>query len=82
MTLEEAQARIIELEGELATVTTERDSLSQNNEKLSRDLENARTVNGRLLARVAQQDAPEDQDKDDEPEIPTCEEFAKTINII
>jgi chromosome segregation ATPase len=84
MTLEQAQERIIELEGQLAELTTERDSLSQNNESLTRDLENARTVNSRLLARVAQQSTPEDEDGDDpdEPEVPTCEEFAATINII
>lgn len=84
MTLEQAQERIIELEAQLSELTTERDSLSQNNESLTRDLENARTVNSRLLARVAQQSTSEDEDGDetDEPEIPSVEEFAASLNII
>ena len=81
MTLEEAQERILALEAQLTETQTERDSLSQNNETLSRDLEKARAFNQKLFERISQQNAQQDDDPDPEPEAPTCEAFAKTIKL-
>lgn len=80
MTIEEAQERILELETELATRTTERDTLSQNNESLARDLESARTLNQKLFERVTRQEAKQDED-DEGTDVPTCEDFAKNLSI-
>lgn len=84
MTLEEAQARIIELEEQLEERTTERDTLSQNNTQLSADLERVRTLNQRYFEKLsAQHPTGGDDHKDDETEdAPTCEEFAKKLSII
>lgn len=79
MTIEQAQERILALESELETVRTERDTLSQNNVTLSQDLERARTLNQRLFERVTN-DKPDDTDPEPD-DVPTCEEFAKTITI-
>ena len=80
MTLEEAQDRILELEGQLETVTTERDKLSSDNTELAKNLENARTLNQKLFDRVAVAKS-EGASTEDEDDVPTCEEFAKTIHI-
>lgn len=80
MTLEEAQERILELEGQLETVTTERDKLSSDNIELGKNLENARTLNQKLFDRLPVHSTTE-ASTDDEDDAPTCEEFAKTINI-
>lgn len=80
MTLEEAQERILELEGQLETVRTERDTLSQNNNELTKNLEAARTLNQKLFDRVKVTEASE-ASAEEEDDVPTCEEFAKTIII-
>lgn len=78
MTIEQAQERILELEGQITELTNERDSLSQNNENLNRDLEAARTLNQRLFERVTtQESSPEEE----EETVLTCEEFAKTLHL-
>lgn len=81
MTLEQAQERILELEGNVTELTNERDSLLQNNEVLKNNLENARVLNQKLFERVSNS-AQTSEDDEDEPDVPTCEDFAKTINII
>lgn len=78
MTLEEAQARIVELTDENETLKTEKQTLSENNETLSKDLKNARDLNQKLMLRVTH-DEPND-DGNDAP-VPTCEDFAKTLKI-
>ena len=80
MTLEEAQERILELEGQLETVTTERDKLSEDNKDLTSNLEKARTLNQKLFDRVSVQ-STEEASTDDEDDAPTCEELAKSIII-
>ena len=80
MTLEEAQERILDLEGQVETLTTERDKLSSDNTELAKNLENARTLNQKLFDRV-RADTSTEASTDDEDDAPTCEEFAKTINI-
>ncbi len=82
-TLESAQARILELEEQVSVLTTERDSLSQNNSELSATCENLRTENQKYFNKLIAQYDRGDCDKDDDTEetAPTCEEFAKTLNI-
>lgn len=81
MTLEEAQNRILELEGQLAEVTNERDTLSQNNNALTTDLENARALNQKLFERVSVAEV-EDEPEEEPETAPSCEEFAKTLKIL
>ena len=79
MTLEEAQARILELTEENQTLTAERDSLSQNNETLKNEAEELRKMNQMYFNKLIAQHKPEPEP---EPEhIPTCEEFAANLNI-
>lgn len=82
-TLEEAQARILELEDTVADLTTERDTLSQDNENLKNDVDRYRTLSQKYFDRlVVQEDSLKNADGEEEEEdVPTCEEFAKSINI-
>ena len=81
MTLEQAQERILELESQLETVTTERDTLSQNNSELSTNLENARALNQKLFERVEAQHTDGSAHDGEEDDVPSCEDFAQTINL-
>ena len=81
MTIEEAQERILELESQLETVTTERDTLSQNNSELSTNLEKARELNQKLFERVNAQHTDESAQDGEEDDVQTCEDFAKSINL-
>ena len=80
MTLEEAQAEIIRLQEANTELTNERDTLSQNNENLSREIEQVRTLNQQYFNKLTAQYSEPVVEKDDE-ETPTCEEFAKTLKI-
>lgn len=80
-TLEEAQARILELEEELAERTNERDTLSQHKEQLTQELNQSRTLNQRYFEKLSAQYSPPDDNPGQDEEPPTCEEFALTINI-
>lgn len=80
MTLEEAQARIIELTEENQTLTAERDSLSQDNENLRNESEELRKLNQTYFNKLIAQDKPKEEEEEEEP-IPTCEEFAASLNI-
>lgn len=82
MTLEEAQAQILEQQERITALENERDTLSQNNATLTADLERVRTLNQQYFNKLTafyspQQDKPNNED----PEVQTCEEFAKTLNI-
>ena len=81
MTIEEAQERILALEAENESLRTENGTLSQNNESVRADLEKARELNQKLFERVSAQSSDPDGGQDDEPDVPTCVEFAKTIII-
>lgn len=81
MTLEEAQAEIIRLTDELTERTNERDTLSQNNETLTAELNEVRTLNQQYFNRLIQQQNPAEDKNDDDKEVPSCEDFAKTLNI-
>lgn len=80
-TLEDAQAEIIRLNEELTRTTTERDALQTTNNTLTQQNENLHKLNQSYFNKLSAQYLPEDEDKDDEPDVPTCEEFAKTLKI-
>lgn len=79
-TLESAQERILELEGKLADVETERDTLSENNKKLTEETENLRTLNQKYFNKLIAQETPE-KEKEEERDVPTCEDFALSLNL-
>lgn len=82
MTLEEAQAEIVRLNEELTERTNERDTLSQNNATLTEDNERLRKLNQNYFNKLsAQFDASKDKNNDEDKEVQSCEEFAKTITI-
>lgn len=82
-TIEEARAEIIRLQEANAQLTTERDTLSQNNVTLTGELETVKKLNQQYFNKLSQQYFPtEDKKDDDEKEVPSCEDFAKTLHII
>lgn len=82
MTLEEAQAEIVRLNDELTERTNERDTLSENNKTLTEDNERLRKLNQNYFNKLsAQFPAKEDKNNDEDKEVQSCEEFAKTITI-
>ena len=82
MTLEEAQAEIVRLQEENTEIRNERDTLSQNNATLSADLEKVRTLNQQYFNKLtAQYSEPAGKTDGEDPEAPTCEEFAKTLKV-
>lgn len=81
MTLEEAQAEILRLKEELATVTTERDNYSAKVSEQANELEKVRELNQKYFLKLSAQYAPTPDPDDEEPDAPTCEDFAKTLTI-
>lgn len=82
-TLEEAQAEIIRLNEALTERTNERDTLSQNNNTLTQELESVRKLNQQYFNKLSAQYSQEpDKTNDDEEEVQSCEDFAKTLNIL
>ena len=81
-TLEEAKAEIIRLQGINTEVTNERDTLSQNNKTLTEELESVRTLNQQYFNKLCAQFSQQEDETNDEDEVQSCEEFAKTLNII
>ncbi len=80
MTLEEAQAKVIELTEQVQTITAERDSLSQENETLRNESEELRKLNQKYFNKLIAQDKPEPEE-DETESVPTCEEFAAKLDI-
>lgn len=79
-TLEEAQARILELDDEVANLKTEKDALSQDKEKLKKDNDSLRTLNQKYFNKLIAQDSKEEEEEEEEDDkVPTCEEFAHTL---
>lgn len=80
MTLEEAQSQIITLNEQITELTNERDSLSQNNATLTSELESVRKLNQTYFNKLSAQYSPNANENNDcEKEVPTCEEFAKSL---
>lgn len=80
MTLEEAQAQIVDLQEQLTQAQNERDTLSQNNGTLTAENENLRKLNQKYFNKLSQHFVPKDEPEKDEPEQ-SLEDYAKTINI-
>ncbi len=80
-TLESAQARILELDDLVKDLTTERDSLSQDNKAKDSEIADLKTLNQKYFNRLqAEKDGdPGKPNEEDEPDIPTCEEFATDL---
>lgn len=79
-TIEEARAEILRLNGEVTRLENERDTLSQNNTNLNADLERVRTLNQNYFNQLsAQYSKTDDKNNNDEEEVATVEEFAKTL---
>ena len=82
-TLEEAKAEIIRLNEALTERTNERDTLSQNNVTLTGELESVRKLNQQYFNKLSAQYSQEPDKTDiDEEEVQSCEDFAKTLNIL
>lgn len=82
MTLEEAQAEIVRLNDEIAAITADRDTLSENNKTLTEDNDRLRKINQRYYNKLeAQFPANKDKKDDEEKEVQSCEEFAKSLSI-
>lgn len=81
-TIEEARAEILRLQDQVTELTNERDTLSQNNATQAQELESVRKLNQQYFNKLSQQYIPEaDKNGNEVEEVPTCEDFAKTLNI-
>lgn len=79
-TIEEAQAEIIRLQEVNTALTTERDTLSQNNETLTADNERLRTLNQSYFNKLSAFYAPTiDPDPDPDQDQVDLEAYAKTL---
>lgn len=79
-TLEEAQAEVIRLQEANTELTNERDTLSQKNNTLSQELENVRKLNQQYFNKLCAQHLPKEEPEKVDP-VPSCEDFAKTLDI-
>lgn len=79
MTLEEAQARILELEEQVTTLTSERDNVQQNLTETERTLQEVRDLNHKYFLRLSNNPTPAPDDGKED--TPTLEEFALTLKI-
>ena len=78
-TIEEARAEIVRLNDLVTERTNERDTLAQNNETLTNELESVRKLNQRYFERISAQTVADKEDEGGDPQ--SCEDFAKTINL-
>lgn len=82
MTLEEAQSEILRLNEELATANTQLESYQTQVDTLTADLQRVRTINQEYFLKLsAQYKPPTATPEQAEPETPTCEDFARTLDI-
>lgn len=82
-TIEEARAEILRLQEENTELANERDTLSQNNTQLSTELESVRKLNQQYFNKLsAQYSHQEDKNDGGCEEVPSCEDFAKTLQIL
>ena len=82
-TLEKAQEAILDLQNRVTELTNERDTLSQNNNQLTQELESVRTLNQKYFNKLsAQFQDQEGKNNNDDEEAPSCEDFAKTLDIL
>lgn len=82
-TLEQAREAIVDLQARVTELTNERDTLSQNNNQLTQELESVRTLNQKYFNKLSAQFQDQEGKNDNEDkEAPSCEDFAKTLNIL
>lgn len=82
MTLEEAQEKILELTEKNQTLTAQNETLTKDKDTLTAECENLRTLNQKYFNKLIAQETPEKEKGDQEQdEIPTCEQFAKDLDI-
>lgn len=81
MTIEELQAENLRLNEELEAAKTERDNYAAKATELSVDLEKVRDLNQKYFLKLSAQYKPNTEHEDDEPDTPSCEDFAKTLTI-
>lgn len=80
-TVEEAQAHILDLNEQIAELTNERDTLSQNNNNLTSELEQVKALNQKYFNKLSAQFQDQEDKTDNEPEVQSCEDYAKTIKL-
>lgn len=81
-TLEQAQARIVELEEEATQLRATNQTLSQDNEKQKKENEDLRTLNQKYFNKLIAQDDNEGKNKNGDQggsEVPTVEEYVKNM---
>lgn len=81
-TLQEAQARILELEDEVTQLRTNNQVLSQDNENQKKENEDLRTLNQKYFNRLIAQDDNEGKNKNGDQggsDVPSVEEFVKNM---
>ena len=81
MTLEEAQAKILELQEENATLKTESENYSNRIEELTKENEKVRTLNQQYFLKLSAHYQPPKNEDDNEPDTPSCEDFARNLTI-
>lgn len=81
MTLEEAQAEILRLQEENATLKTEKENYSNRVAELQGENEKVRELNQQYFLKLSAQYKPTPEPEDDEDDVQSCEEFAKTLTI-
>lgn len=81
MTLEEAQAQILELKDKNAELETANNLLSQKNTELEKYNEEVRTLNQKYYERLIAQDSAQEENEDDDEPALSCVDFAKTLKI-
>lgn len=80
-TLEEAQAEILRLNEELTAANTERENYRTQVSDLTKENEKVRELNQRYFLKLSAQYNPVPHSETEEDSPPSCEDFAKTINI-
>lgn len=81
MTLEEAQAEILALNEKLTVANTEKENLLKQNEDLQKDNTKIREINQQYFLKLSAQYKPQVDKDEDKETVPTCEDFAKSLNI-
>ena len=81
-TLEKAQEAILDFQARITELENERDTLSQNNETLTQELASVRTLNQKYFNQLSAQFHEEDENDDEEEEVQSCVDFARTHNIL
>lgn len=82
MTLEEAQAEILRLNEELTTERADKENYAARVTELETENNKVRELNQAYFLKLSAQYKPQnDPNAEPEPDVPSCEDFAKTITI-